>query len=287
MISILRDSSTGAIRRASTSPYQIRTLSEMKECTASGYTGYLNQYRLQVGFFDLPLLENIYYADRETWDHCWYGSYDPSNFLNVNINYAADGTLHSHGNATYKAESISQLTWIMRQYTLPSGLTNPPSKVMLWLQNCGLARYRVVPNVTSGTISMGSIGYNIESYDWSPYGGLELYFWAVGGSGTCVYFMSNSTIQQKNVDAGNSIGLQSGFWPIWSGGILTDNLPNVCTLFAETGVVGCRLRWDWYAESVAPLGCRYCEGIGTLAADCGQPVVKLKYLSNPTMFAWG
>lgn len=281
-------------RKLSDGVYKLVSVAEMKACDPSvGYAHFRGGNVIVTGV-TRPYLHDMYAdQDQSIWSGMWPGGYDVGSWPLSEGYTVSDGMLHNHGTLLYDCQVMGQICWLERFFTLPSGISNPPLEARLWLQNCGTAKYNT--SGTAGTsLTQGVIAAvnrtDITNFDFN-YGsgdGLQLYFWAVGGTSTATYVLRHDHIYSKNVAAGNSLYLDSG-WPKWSGGILTNALSGLPALFANSPQqkVGCRLRWIWSYENISPNGCLYCNGTGSTSSHCSTPVVKFKFAAHPQLYVWG
>lgn len=294
MLALWRGSTSNMrLRRSNTSGYPLKMIGEMKMCDASiGYVHFRGGNWTTTG--TVPRLDSQYDEDSNVWAGVWPGNYDnPSQWPVSEGLYVTDGMIHNHGSGSNKAQSIAQLSWLERYYTLPSGIVNPPVECRMSLQHCGPASY-VTSQIDGSYIWDGVSSYpsgscgNVQNYPGNASDGLELYFWAVNGTSTLRFLLSEYTLRNMNADAGNSISVTGG-WPKWSGLIVTSKLTGLPALFAESPLskVGCRFRWVWSTEYISPQGCPYCFGAGSTAAYCATPAAKLKHMDYPELAVWG
>lgn len=280
MIRLWRSSTnTTLLRREDAAGYKLRTICESKACDYTVGYGFMRSASIS-SEADVPEMVNLYSRDTTCWNSIWPGSYDWPDAQQA-INYIEDAAFHSHGYGSYVSESKMLLSQMYRNYAIPTGIITPPIQCRMWLQSCGQAIYHYRPELTPQSwYGAGVIGTN---WSVSP-AGLEMHFWSQTGTGTATYVLTHQQIYDKNVARGNTISVEGGAWPKWSGGIFSDNLPNVCPLFAEgNGVVCCRFRWVFPgSEAVSPI-CDYCSNAGYYSA----PATKMKYASNPMLWVWG
>lgn len=278
MISIWRNSDL-KIRRRSTTGMPIYTLAEAKACNYTVGYGFMRAATVSTSG-TVPIMQNFYARDQQCWNMIWPGSYDWGDSPQQ-VNYIADESFHSHGYGSYGSESMMLLSHMFRKFSLPSGIMNPPLSCRMWLQNCGCGIYHYRPSLPQTWYGAGVVGANWPSGNY----GLQLAFWSETGTGSCTYIITHQEIYDANMAAGNSLSVQNGCWPMWSGGIMTRKLTNVPPLFNQgNGVVCCTLRWVWPSmEPISPI-CQYCSGIDQVYSS---PATRIKYASNPMLYVWG
>lgn len=280
MMTILRGAA-GHIRRNSSSgapsKYPIWTLAEMKAC---GYTtggGLMRALTISTSE-TVPAMRNLYARDVDCWNGTWPGTWDWGGTPVTTLNYAQDSGLHSHGYGSMMSQSSVILSQFFREYSMPTGICNPPAAVRMFLGHCGGGIYNNCPSIPTSGLFVGDAAF------WGG-GGLEMHFWSQTGSGYCTYVLTVMELAALNQAAGNTLGL-NGYWAVWSGGVYTLNLPLVAALFSQgNGVVCARFRWIWSAGDPITPSCTYCNVGGT--QPYSSPNTVTRYMNSPYMFVWG